>query len=598
MNLEIALHDKVSEPAKHASHELKELGRSSHEAKEGVEKLEKETEKVKDILAEAREVGKEAIGGLKSGLKSLGSGDIAGGIEGVTESIGAMVSLLNLVVPGLGQAAKAAVEFAGGLAAIAVEGGERVLEATGALSKMETQLDALAGSSGKTGEQTLLWLDEVSEKLPQTRDKLVEWAKPLMAAGIQGEALESKLVAMSSATALLGDEGKSAFDGLTKKIQAASESGNKLKIPAKGLAQLAMTGVNVNEVAKEMGISGEALGNKLKHGTVEADKFGEALDRALIKKGGPAVAKASKGLGALGDKAKENFDKLFAFGKDDPKGGMDRFKSGLASLAHLIDGNTDSGKALHKWIVKIYDKFFEMAGNMLPKLEHGFLKIIIAGLRIELALIPLSKSLHKLGVAIGATSDSSDDLDSGLESMTKWIITGVDWLDTYVKRWTAVVNAVNSASTALDKAGEKVGLGAADSKGKGEGGLGQAVGGGIIGGAKEGALDAATGGLYGVIKNVSHLTGHASGGLVTDVGGGLATVQAAPGEGLTSIGKGERIVPAGGGSGGSGLTINVMPGAVMNHGVGSSGQAIEMSEESLSLIMEQLALKQGLGEAA
>ncbi len=51
-------------------------------------------------------------------------------------------------------------------------------------------------------------------------------------------------------------------------------------------------------------------------------------------------------------------------------------------------------------------------------------------------------------------------------------------------------------------------------------------------------------------------TPHAAGGVVTGVNGGLAMVTAAAGEGLTSIGKGERIVPAGGG-GNTTFQINV-----------------------------------------
>lgn len=51
---------------------------------------------------------------------------------------------------------------------------------------------------------------------------------------------------------------------------------------------------------------------------------------------------------------------------------------------------------------------------------------------------------------------------------------------------------------------------------------------------------------------------HAAGGIVTDVGGGLANVSPAPGEGLASIGRGERIVPAGGGgAAGNGIHIHV-----------------------------------------
>lgn len=50
---------------------------------------------------------------------------------------------------------------------------------------------------------------------------------------------------------------------------------------------------------------------------------------------------------------------------------------------------------------------------------------------------------------------------------------------------------------------------------------------------------------------------NAAGGLVTSVNGGLAMVRAAAGEGLASIGPGERILPAGGGRGGDQFNISV-----------------------------------------
>lgn len=61
------------------------------------------------------------------------------------------------------------------------------------------------------------------------------------------------------------------------------------------------------------------------------------------------------------------------------------------------------------------------------------------------------------------------------------------------------------------------------------------------------------------------LVPHAAGGFVTGISGGLANISPAPGEGLTSIGRGERIVPAGGGSG-DGVHLHV-------NGIGGSDLA-------------------------
>lgn len=68
----------------------------------------------------------------------------------------------------------------------------------------------------------------------------------------------------------------------------------------------------------------------------------------------------------------------------------------------------------------------------------------------------------------------------------------------------------------------------------------KALGKGLVDRAREGVLPA---------DAIGALGGNAEGGLVTGIRGGLAQISPAPGEGLASIGRGERIVSAGGGGG-------------------------------------------------
>ena len=56
---------------------------------------------------------------------------------------------------------------------------------------------------------------------------------------------------------------------------------------------------------------------------------------------------------------------------------------------------------------------------------------------------------------------------------------------------------------------------------------------------------------------VGHANANAAGGVVTGINGGLANVNPAPGEGLASIGRGERILPAGAGGGAGDIHIHV-----------------------------------------
>jgi hypothetical protein len=54
----------------------------------------------------------------------------------------------------------------------------------------------------------------------------------------------------------------------------------------------------------------------------------------------------------------------------------------------------------------------------------------------------------------------------------------------------------------------------------------------------------------------TQVAGNAAGGLVTGISGGMAQVSPAAGEGLASVGRGERILPAGGGSASIAIHVN------------------------------------------
>lgn len=74
--------------------------------------------KVKVAMSMGREAVTAAIGGMKKAFTSLASGDVRGAIEGTTQAVAGIAKMLDLVVPGLGQAVSAIVTIAGGLAGV------------------------------------------------------------------------------------------------------------------------------------------------------------------------------------------------------------------------------------------------------------------------------------------------------------------------------------------------------------------------------------------------------------------------------------------------------------------------------------------------
>ncbi len=198
-------------------------------------------QKIKDPA----EIARHALDGLSSGLKGMASalagGNAKGAIEGATEALAGLATTLDIVVPGLGQVAAAAVKVVGAFVGVAAGGVELALEVTAANAALEATFDAL------------------------------------------GKML---FRAMGFAR-----EGPAAFQKIERKIHDAIEGHHALKIASKELTKTIGTNL-AGAAAERMGLTLEQLEVKLKAGTVDAAKFGEALEETLIAKG-------AKGLNAL-----------------------------------------------------------------------------------------------------------------------------------------------------------------------------------------------------------------------------------------------------------------------------------------------------------
>jgi len=347
-------------------------------------------------LAEAKNamiVGKEtvqaAINGMKSAFASLAAGDVKGAIAGVTESIAGMAKMLDLVVPGLGQAVSAVISIAGGLVAVTAglvkSGMAFALEATQAKTEMLAYFNAM-GQGIVTGEQTEEMIDGLKAKIGIAKDSLVGWTKELQAMGmVDLDEIEKNLTAIASASALAGKTGEDAFLKLTSKIQALAMTGGKLKLADKQIAALAQTGANVVDVADQMGMSAEKLRDGLSKGTIDAAKFGDALQNALIKKGAGPLQKMAASLPNLKKLLSESIGDLF----EDIDVGP--FLAQVKSLFEIFGQGKDSGKALKAGVQGAFQGIFDAATKVVPYVKHFLLDLVILGLKAYIGLKPLIK---------------------------------------------------------------------------------------------------------------------------------------------------------------------------------------------------------------
>ncbi len=141
-----------------------------------------------------------------------------------------------------------------------------------------------------------------------------------------------------------------------------------------------------------MGITTEELTKGLEKGTIDAKKFGSAIEDAVTKKGvGPlqALANSSENLGKL---LQEYLGDLF----EDLGASIAPFMTEVKSLFSILDSKANpSGKALKAGIEGFFKNVFAIATKVVPLVKHFLLDLIIYGLKAYIALKPIGTAIKQ-----------------------------------------------------------------------------------------------------------------------------------------------------------------------------------------------------------
>ena len=508
-------------------------------------------------VVEPAEVMRHALESVSGGLREMGSaiksGDAKGAVSGLAESLGGLASTLDLVVPGLGQVASAAIKAGGAFAAMTVgvvQGGvEMALEVTAVNDKLEAVFQAL-GKGPDAGKATLEMLNSMSAKLPQSRAQLAEWTQQFQAMGITdlGQ-LRMQIQATASAQAIAGSAGASSYEALTRKIQGAIDAnGGLLKVDRRLVNTLHELG------AGSMLVGGKAL---IKGMTVDAQAFGNALSESLATKGkGPLEAMGSE-MATLKVKASETFAHFFD--------GIDThpLTDAFLSVIHLGDLGEPSGAALSHGIKGGLTEVIRGLGELVTEGEIAFL------------------TLELWTIQYGPTA----------RGVIRGIETGVRGLVVVVETLLSPLTAVLDLATAI--------------KATLTGGVGVSTGGqaGIAGLALgRGGSRGATGWGGGEEPRTGLAPAHASGGLVMRPAAGEYMASVAPGEMIlpaqaarqmsrSALGGGAQAAEASPGGGGGGVHVERLTVTVQAAAGVTDAQAL--SVVGLTAALERLALMGG-----
>src|SRR5882724_12016223 len=141
----------------------------------------------------------------------------AGGVGGITNALavlGPETGGITIAIAALVAVATAAITVFAGLA---FEMAKFAIEQVGLREKLQGTFAALGGGEA-AGQKTIAMFDELSSKLPQSREDLAQWTKQYQAMGLTDVGkLRTQLIATASAAALMEGGGES-FAKLSKKI--------------------------------------------------------------------------------------------------------------------------------------------------------------------------------------------------------------------------------------------------------------------------------------------------------------------------------------------------------------------------------------------
>ncbi len=142
-------------------------------------------------VVEPAEVMRHAFAATSAGItefaSSIVAGDLKGAVSGIADTFAGLATTLDLVYPGLGQVASAAIKVGGAFAAATVgviEFGVKTALAVGEVNERLFQTFQAFGKGPDAGGKTLDFLNKLSTQLPQSRDQLAEWTQKFQAMGV------------------------------------------------------------------------------------------------------------------------------------------------------------------------------------------------------------------------------------------------------------------------------------------------------------------------------------------------------------------------------------------------------------------------------
>lgn len=413
----------IAAASKQASDAIKAETKANQDAAKAAEQT---AAKQKKSAEDAANAAKEAANAQKQSAKEWqDSGDL------MTSPIDMVKKALNGMGPE-GQAAAMGLALAtAGVTALsgAIIGG--MTTAIGVVEKMAERLSMFSalGGSAAAGKATLDMVSKLSERLPFSTDQLAKWAQSMQRAGVQGKGLESAVKAIAAAAALNPEGGAAAAEAALAALSGgAKESAAFMKSLNEGSRK-------AEGKLREMGLTVADLGGKTAVAKMKAGEMAKAIEAALARKGAGRLDQMGSTFEVIAMKAKEGLGSIFSgLGKS-----VEPFMASVKSMFAMFNKGGPMVAILKPIVTSVFGTLFSWATRAVNFVHGAFQQIVIAGLKVRIAIQPIVVAFRMLSAEVGKAITASG-LFSGKSSALATVLG-------FVK--TVLVNTFLTAVTAV-----------------------------------------------------------------------------------------------------------------------------------------------------
>lgn len=269
---------------------------------------------------------------------------------------------------------------------------------TGAIA-ISQEKDALASTfealsdGAESGMELVDSLSAVAAELPQAEGKVLAWGKTLLAAGVQGKALEESLRAVASAEALMGSEGAGAATTMLKMLGEGGKVADMMikqiqEGGPKAARMLAEMGLHAKDIAKALDTTPEAM----KTMKLTAEQAGAAVRKALVEKGADALEEMSLTWESIMGKLDDAWGDLF----EDMGTAIKPFMREVRDLFAEFSAGGVAQSATKSLLTSFFTELFEIAAKVTHAIHLGYLEIEVAALKAYIAMAPIVKALKMI----------------------------------------------------------------------------------------------------------------------------------------------------------------------------------------------------------